>query len=225
MEFEEAEQVVPERPEFTRKDKLAFERDMLGLYVSDHPLKGLEVELSKLSARPILDLLGDTDVRDGEQVQIAGLVTTVQHRVARNSGNPYGIVSIEDFGGEMTVMFLGKTYLEFRDQLQSDTIAVVRGRAQHRDDGLNITAQGITIPHLSVGDNPPLTLTLADTRATEKVVQELDERLRRNQGESEVRIHLETPQSVRMFELPHRVALGSAIYSELAALLGPGSVG
>ncbi|WP_125105763.1 DNA polymerase III subunit alpha [Gulosibacter massiliensis] len=224
MEFEEEEQVVPERPEFTRKDKLAFERDMLGLYVSDHPLKGLEVELSKLSATPILDLVGDTEVRDGEQVQIAGLITTVQHRVARNSGNPYGLVSLEDFGGEITVMFLGKTYLEYRDQLESDTIAVIRGRAQHRDDGINITAQGITVPHLSVGDNPPLTLTLPDVRATETVVTELDELLRRNIGESEVRLHLETQQSVRVFELPHRVSLGSAIYSELAALLGPGSV-
>ncbi|SJM65561.1 DNA polymerase III subunit alpha [Gulosibacter sp. 10] len=224
MEFEEEESVVPARPEFTRRDKLAFERDMLGLYVSDHPLKGLEVELSKLSAMPILNLLGDTTVRDGEQVQIAGLITTVQHRIARNSGNPYALVTVEDFGGEITVMFLGKTYLEYQAELQSDAIAVVRGRAQHRDDGLNITAQGLTIPNLSVGEDRPVTLTIPDTRATETLVQGLDELLRRNAGESEVLLRLQTPQSIRKFELPHRVEAGSALFSELAALLGPGCV-
>ncbi|MDJ1370408.1 DNA polymerase III subunit alpha [Gulosibacter molinativorax] len=224
MEFEEEESVVPERPEFTRRDKLAFERDMLGLYVSDHPLKGLEAELSKLGATPILSLLGDSSIKDGEQVQIAGLLTTVQHRIARNSGNPYAMVSIEDFGGEMTVMFLGKTYAEYSADLVSDTIAVIRGRAQHRDDGINITAQGITIPHLSVGEERPVTLTIADTIATEGLVERLDQLLRRNAGESEVRLNLQTATAIRKFELPHRVEAGSALYSELAALLGPGSV-
>lgn len=224
LEFEEEESTVPPRPEFTRRDKLAFERDMLGLYVSDHPLKGLETELAKLAATPILDLIGDTEVRDGEQVQIAGLVTTVQHRIARNSGNPYAILNVEDFGGEITVMFLGKTYAEYQNELVGDQIAVIRGRAQNRDDGVTITAQGIAIPQLAVGDNRPLTLTVVDTRATEEVVAQLDELLRRHPGESEVRLHLHTETAVRKFELPHRVQLGSAIYSELAAILGPGSV-
>nr|WP_083524406.1 DNA polymerase III subunit alpha [Gulosibacter bifidus] len=224
MEFEEEESTVPERPEFTRRDKLAFERDMLGLYVSDHPLKGLEVELSKLSATPILELIGDTEVRDGEQVQIAGLITTVQHRIARNSGNPYAILNVEDFGGEITVMFLGKTYAEYQSELVGDQIAVIRGRAQNRDDGVTITAQGISIPQLAVGDNKPVQLTLPDYRATEELIEQLDELLRRHPGDSEVRLTLETQTMLRKFELPHRVQSGSALYSELAAILGPGSV-
>ena len=222
MEFEEEEAVVPERPEFTRRDKLAFERDMLGLYVSDHPLKGLEVELSKLGGTQILDLLKEDAVRDGEQVQIAGLITTVQHRIARNSGNPYGIVTIEDFGGEITVMFLGKSYQEYSAQLQADTIAVIRGRAQSRDDGVAITAQGITVPQLSVGDTKPLTLTLLDRQATETLVDQLNDLLRRHPGEHEVRLNLQTQQVVRRFELPHRVDASGPLYSEIVAILGPG---
>ena len=225
MEFEEEEAVVPERPEFTRRDKLAFERDMLGLYVSDHPLKGLEVELAKLGGIPILELLKEDAVRDGEQVQIAGLITTVQHRIARNSGNPYGIVTIEDFGGEMTVMFLGKSYQEYSAQLQADTIAVVRGRAQSRDDGVAITAQGITVPQLSVGDTKPLTLTLVDRQATESLIRELNDLLRRHAGEHEVRLNLLTPTVMRRFELPHRVEASGPLYSELVAILGPSCLG
>ena len=129
---------MPDRPEFNRRDKLAFERDMLGLYVSDHPLAGLEGEIAKLASTNILELLESETVKDGEQVTIAGLVTGVQHRVAKTSGNPYGIITVEDFVGEMTVMFMGKTYQEYQTQLVADTIVAVRGRVSMRDDGMNV---------------------------------------------------------------------------------------
>ena len=67
-----------------------------------------------------------------------GLVTSVQHRVAKQSGNPYGMITVEDFDGEVTVMFMGKTYTEFQSMLIADSILVVRGRASRRDDGLNL---------------------------------------------------------------------------------------
>lgn len=225
-EFAEEESAVPERPEFSRRDKLAFERDMLGLYVSDHPLRGLEADLAKLASHQILHLTAeDAQVADGSQVQIAGLMTVVQHRIARQSGNPYAMVTVEDFGGEITVMFLGKTYQEYAAQLKSDTIAVIRGRAQQRDDGVTITAQGVTVPQLSVGDNHALTITLNDRQATVPLVTELDALLRRNAGESEVRLRLRTPYAIRRFELPHRVENSGALYSELVALLGPECLG
>ena len=65
---------------------------MLGLYVSDHPLAGLEVQLAKHATISIAELLDGETVGDGETVTIAGLITSVQHRTARNSGNQYGIV-------------------------------------------------------------------------------------------------------------------------------------
>ncbi|MCT7009313.1 hypothetical protein M1749_23500, partial [Salmonella enterica subsp. enterica serovar Oranienburg] len=84
------------------------------LYVSDHPLAGLEIPLAKHASIGIHDLLASEDIDDGAQVTVAGLVTSVQHRVAKASGNPYGMITVEDFNGEVTVMFMGKTYTEFQ---------------------------------------------------------------------------------------------------------------
>lgn len=221
-EFEAEEDDVPVRPEFNRRDKLAFERDMLGLYVSDHPLAGLERDLAKLATTSILDLTQAENLEDGSQVTIAGLITSVQHRVARNSGNPYGMIEVEDFGGTMTVMFMGKTYQEFQTQLQGDVIVAVKGRVSKRDDGMNLHAQGLTLPKVSAAeDTGTLTLTIPDTRATEPVVDELGKVLRRHAGESEVRLRLRTPGVIRRFELPHRVRITQDLYGELKALLGP----
>ncbi|PZF61032.1 DNA polymerase III subunit alpha [Curtobacterium sp. MCBD17_034] len=213
---------VPERPEWSKRDKLAFERDMLGLYVSDHPLAGLEVELAKHASMSIADIVAAEDHIDGETVTVAGLLTSVQHRVSKNSGNPYGIVQIEDFAGEIGVMFLGKTYQEFGPMLQADAIVVLRGRVSVRDDGKSLHAVSMFAPN--VGDamgSGPLTLSLPERRATTETVSELAKVLGRHHGDTEVRLRLLKEDAARTFEIPFPVALTPDLFGELKSLLGP----
>jgi len=216
---------VPERPEWAKREKLAFERDMLGLYVSDHPLAGLEQQLAKLASISITELLTSDAISDGEVVTIAGLMTSVQHRTARNSGNQYGIVEVEDFGGQVSVMFLGKTYQEFGPALTSDAIAVVRGRVSVRDDGLNLHAVSMFTPDTgqSLGSGP-LVIQVAEQRATTEVVSKLSDVLIRHSGDNEVRLRLVRGESARMFEIPYPVSVTADLYGELKSLLGPNCV-
>jgi DNA polymerase-3 subunit alpha len=213
---------VPDRPEWTKKDKLAFEREMLGLYVSDHPLAGLEVALAKHASLSINDLLTNEDISDGDQVTIAGLVTGVQHRVAKQSGKPYGMITIEDFDGEISVMFMGKTYTEFQSQLVADTILVVRGRVSRRDDGVNLHAQSSFAPDLGSADSAgPLELVLPEHRATQAVIGELAEVLSRHRGDTEVTLRLLRGGSAKVFEVPLPVTVTVDLFGELKGLLGP----
>ncbi|TDN93174.1 DNA polymerase III subunit alpha [Microbacterium sp. BK668] len=219
-------QRVPERPEWTKKDKLAFEREMLGLYVSDHPLAGLEIPLARHASLSIHDLLASETIEDGEQVTVAGLVTSVQHRVAKSSGNPYGMITVEDFDGEVTVMFMGKTYTEFQSMLQADSILVVRGRVSRRDDGLNLHAQSAFAPDLGAVDaSGPLVLLLPEHRATETLVTELAEVLTRHRGDTEVTLRLHRGSTAKVFEVPLPVQVTADLYGELKGLLGPACLG
>jgi len=219
-------QKVPERPEYTKKDKLAFERDMLGLYVSDHPLAGLEVPLAKHRSIAIVDMLASESLTDGDQVTIAGLVTSAQHRVAKQSGNPYGIVAIEDFEGTVDVMFMGKTYQEFQPILVQDSILVVRGRVSRRDDGMNIHAQSAFAPDLGTMDvSGPITLLLPEQRATERLVKDLAEVLGRHSGDTEVRLKMHRGGSAKVFEVPMPVAVSADLFGDLKSLLGPQCLG
>nr|WP_150951458.1 DNA polymerase III subunit alpha [Microbacterium testaceum] len=226
--WDEPQQVekVPERPEWTKKDKLAFEREMLGLYVSDHPLAGLEVPLAKHASTSIHDLLASEDVQDGDQVTVAGLLTSVQHRVAKQSGNPYGMVTVEDFNGEVTVMFMGKTYAEFAPILQGDSILVVRGRVSRRDDGLNLHAQSAFAPDLEgLDDAGGLTLVVPEQRANEALVGELAQMLRRHSGSTEVVLKLHKGGTAKVFEVPMPVRVTADLFGELKGLLGPNCLG
>ncbi|MEO5921514.1 MAG: OB-fold nucleic acid binding domain-containing protein, partial [Pseudolysinimonas sp.] len=221
-EPDHAVEAVPERPEWPKREKLAAEREMLGLYVSDHPLAGLESQLARHASVTIAELLAGETAADGETVTVAGLVTSVQHRTARNSGNQYGIVQVEDFGGEITVMFLGKTYQEFSPALIGDSIVVVRGRVSLRDDGMNLHAvsmfQPDTGPSLGSG---PLVISVAESRATTEVISALNDVLIRHAGDNEVRLRLVRGENARMFEIPYPVAVTADLYGELKGLLGP----
>ena len=218
----QAESQVPERPEWTKRDKLAFEREMLGLYVSDHPLAGLEIPLAKHASTSITDLLANENTQDGDQVTVAGLITNVQHRTARNSGNQYGMIQIEDFGGEVTAMFMGKSYQEFAPALTNDAIVVVRGRVSMRDDGLNLHAFSLFSPDLGqAGGSGPVEISLTEARATTDTVQALNDVLIRHSGDTEVRLKLVKGQTARVFEIPYPVRVSADLYGELKSLLGP----
>jgi DNA polymerase-3 subunit alpha len=212
---------VRDRPEWAKKEKLAYERDMLGLYVSDHPLAGREAQIARHSQMSITDLHASETVADGETVTIAGLVTSVQHRVARASGNPYGAVTVEDFEGELNVMLMGKTYQEFGRNLEADQIVVVRGRVSQRDDGKSINAYSIEMIE-GGGDGPsgPLVLKLQESDATREVLEDLDRILRTNSGTDEVQVRLVSSDQERMFKLQPTVRISSELIGELKVLLG-----
>jgi DNA polymerase-3 subunit alpha len=214
---------VPERPEWPKAEKLAHEREMLGLYVSDHPLAGLEIELAKHATVTIDELITSDSIADGETVTIAGLVTEVQRRVARNSGKPYAMVQVEDFTGQQTVMFLGKTYLEFGNDLATDVVVAIRGRVSARDDGKAITVHDMTIPDTSRATVAgPLGIRVDERRATTGVIEKLQDILTRHPGDVEVRLTLVRSEATRLFELPQRVVVSSDLFGELKSLLGPG---
>jgi DNA polymerase-3 subunit alpha len=219
----EAVSQVPDRPEWTKKDKLSFEREMLGLYVSDHPLRGLDVPLAKEASVTVQQVTNpeNSSSFDGEIVTVAGLLTSVQHRTAK-SGNLYGMVTIEDFTGEVQALFMGKSYQEFGSLLQPDSIVALRGKLNARDDGMSMHAYGVKPIDAGVQeDATALALTLSESRATEPLMEELKSTLRRHPGESEVRLSLITPHAVRIFELREQVRITSDLFGELKGLLGP----
>jgi len=214
---------IPELPEWTKRDLLAHEREMLGLYVSDHPLAGMEAELMRFSDMGTA-ALRDSELADGETVTIAGLITQVQHRIARSSGNQYAQVSVEDFSGEITVMFMGKTYQEFRDLLVEDAAVSIRGRISRRDE--EVVLQGFAIEVIEPGRDRGgvLQLSLTEAMATREKLMQLATILDAHPGPVEVQVKLTASSGVNHFMLPQRVRVGQDLFGELKALLGSDAV-
>jgi DNA polymerase III subunit alpha len=213
---------IPDLPEWTKRDLLAHEREMLGLYVSDHPLAGQEAILMRHSDMGALALKEST-IEDGETVTLAGLITQVQHKVARTSGNQYGQVTLEDFSGEVTVMFMGKTYLENRDKLQTDLTVTLRGRVSRRDDGLTLQAYSIDVLDAGRENGGVLKLSMLENMATKDNLLKLQQILLKYPGPCEVQVKL-VSATPKHFMLQQRVGIGHDLFGELKSLLGPEAV-
>ncbi|MCU1548134.1 MAG: dnaE [Arthrobacter sp.] len=215
---------IPDLPEWEKKDKLSFERDMLGLYVSDHPLQGLEGLLSQHADQTITSVIGEDGPNDGAIITIAGMITSLSRRIAKASGNAYARAEVEDLGGSMEVMFFGQVYGPIASVLAEDLIVVVKGRLQKRDDGaVTLNCMELSVPDLSDSMNGPVVITMQTHKATEGVVAELGDVLRTHRGTSEVRLHLQGDTRVEVMGLPvHlRVNPSPSLFGDLKVLLGP----
>lgn len=221
---------IPEVPDWERREKLNFERDMLGLYVSDHPLRGLERALSDAASHSVHDIIGeDSHVRDGETVTIAGMLTGVSRRIAKSSGNQYASVELEDpSGATITVMFFSRAYETMGAALADDLICSIRGRVQRRDDGsVNMSAQELQILEISDdGRAAPITIVVPEYLVTEANLKELKETLRDHRGTADVRMLVRTrdKEQLVLLDASVRVEPNPSLFGEIKTIFGPSCI-
>ena len=221
---------IPDVPEWDRREKLNFERDMLGLYVSDHPLRGLERALSDAASHSVHDIIGeDSHVRDGETVTLAGMLTGVSRRIAKSSGNQYASVELEDpSGATITVMFFSRAYETMGAALADDLICSIRGRVQRRDDGsVNMSAQELQILEISDdGRAAPITIVVPEYLVTEANLKELKETLRDHKGTADVRMLIRTrdKEQLVLLDASVRVEPNPSLFGEIKTIFGPSCI-
>jgi DNA polymerase-3 subunit alpha len=214
---------IPDLDEWDKMTLLGHEREMLGLYVSDHPLLGLEHVLSNGTDCTVGQLLADEDRPHNSTVTICGLVTNVQRRITKK-GDPWATVTIEDLDGAIEVLFFPSSYVLAAPLLTEDAIIRVKGQLSRDKDQPEIRGQEVTVPDLTDGPSGPVVISLPATRCTPPVVASLRDVLGTHPGMTEVRLRLLTRESTRVMRLDDRLRVtpSPALFADLKQLLGPG---
>ena len=214
---------VPDVEEWDKKTKLNFEREMLGLYVSDHPLSGLSAVLADLREMSIAQLIDRArTMSDGQQVTIAGLVTSVDRRVSRK-GNAWAIVTVEDMESSIQCMFFGKVYEASAQELAIDQVVRIRGQVEVRDETVSMRATEFEIPTLESVDERPLTVVIPRKVLDKGRVAQLSNILSRHPGCCEVRLALvdDTGKAqVLTFGDRFRVKRDTSLFAEMKIVFG-----
>ncbi|MFI8770659.1 DNA polymerase III subunit alpha [Gordonia sp. NPDC062954] len=212
--------------EWESKHKLALEREMLGLYVSDHPLAGVAHAIAAQTDTSITQLLEGT-VPDGAQITIGGIISAVNRRVNKK-GEPYAVVTLEDMVGGVEVYFFPRAFSVFGMDIVPDNIVLIKARVNVRDDSTMISANDLAVPDLAaVGTAKPVALTLSARICTPDRVQALKQVLSRHPGTADVHVTLVSEQRSTVLRLTEalRVSPSSALMGDLKALLGPSCLG
>ena len=215
------ERTVISDVEFDKTVRLAFEKEMLGLYVSDHPLSGYEVALRRRCDMAIADL---ADVDDGMQHTIGGVLTNLQKKWTRK-GDLMAVFDLEDLGGSVEVTVFPKTMAEHGHKLEEDAIVLVRGRLDdRRGDVPKILCHEVEV--VEMGDLPssrPVRVRLPIDRVSKSTVDELKELLSAHPGDAEVYLHLGDRQVLRL-PIDYCVNPSGGLVGELRVLLGAEAV-
>ncbi|MEI2717175.1 MAG: DNA polymerase III subunit alpha [Candidatus Nanopelagicales bacterium] len=220
--------VLPDIPvgEWDKSQLLAAEREMLGLYVSDHPLNGVEHLLRQAVDCSIASLLVD-DRPSGHVVTIGGLVSSLQRKITREKGEPWALVQLEDLDASVEIAVYPRQYGPVSAYLVEDKIALFTVRLERRDeDSLRLVARDVTFPDLSQQHTGPVRVNMAAARCVPPVVDRLKEVLAAHPGTVEVQLHLSSSGRTTVLRLDDRLRVTPtpALFAELKALLGPGSV-
>jgi DNA polymerase-3 subunit alpha len=205
---------------------LGYEREMLGLYVSDHPLFGIEHVLSQAADCGVASLTTDETRQDGQVVTVGGLITGVQRKLTRK-GDSWAVATLEDLEGAIEVMFFPTTYQQCAIHLVEDAVVVVKGRLDRREDVPKLIAMDISVPDLSQGPRGPVVISLPAARCTPPVIDRLREVLSTHPGTTEVRLQLTTGTRIKVLKLDDRLRVTPtpALMGDLKELLGPTAVG
>jgi DNA polymerase III subunit alpha len=206
--------------EWDKVTKLGFEKEMLGLYVSDHPLFGIEEALRAMAPMPVASL-GEQEERS--TVTIAGIVASVTRRYSRN-GEPILWAQIEDLTGSVEVVCFPRVVAEVGPLIRDDAILVVRGRLDGGGDEPKVIAQQVREPNLEAGR--AVRLRVPAPIMSEALVGDLRTVLGHHPGSVPVYLHLAGtgPDTVVRLGAELQVEPRTSLYAELRELLGSDAV-
>ena len=205
--------------EWDKATLLTFEREMLGLYVSDHPLLGVEHILRSNTDMSISALLSDESAPDG-MVTLGGLITGVQRKVSRQ-GSSWAIVTLEDLEGAVEVLFFANTYNQYALTLIEDRVVTVRGRFERRDDVARFTAVEMKSLDISTGPVGPLLISLPIAQCTPPIVDRMKEILRSHPGKREVHMQIDDQGVLTTMKIDALVTASPSLSADLKSILGP----
>ncbi|MEZ5101520.1 MAG: DNA polymerase III subunit alpha [Thermoleophilia bacterium] len=207
--------------EWEKKELLGYEKESLGLYVSEHPLQGFQASLRRQTDCPLNEL---ERRRDGEIVAVGGMIGAVRQLTTRK-GDAMAFVRLDDLSGSTEIVVFSSLYATVKPLLEADRIVLVKGRVDHKEGESKLI--GLEIAELELTAGPDLVTLRVDARlAHAGIIHDLAQVVRDYPGDSPVHVVIDTVTGARCFRLGagYRVRPEADFFAEVKALLGETAV-
>jgi len=200
------EPTLPAIDPWSALEQLHYEKEVIGFYLSGHPLDDHRLEIKYLCNTTLPDLK-ELDKLAGRDLTFAGIVTKAEHRIAK-SGKPFGSLSLEDHSGTHEFMFFSEDYMKFKLYLQTGALLLVKGKAMARTWGRDEGQMELKVYNIDLlGDArekyiTKLNLKLDADRVDDALARELGQLLKASPGKCRVSIQLVSEQEKMALEAP-----------------------
>ncbi len=207
--------------EYEKNELLRLEKEVLGLYVSEHPLSGIRDQLRRKSDATIAEL---DRRRDGEVVTIGGIVAGVRHMTTKR-GDAMVFLRLEDITGSVETVVFNQTFDKARELCTADRILIVKARIDRKEGETKLVALEL-IAFEAVPDKREVRLVIDATKAAAGTIRELAQLIKDFPGESPVYADLITSQGKKVYAFgpQYKVKPAPDFYAEVKMLLGDSAV-
>ncbi|MEX0832384.1 MAG: DNA polymerase III subunit alpha, partial [Actinomycetota bacterium] len=220
----EIDETVLAGEEYEKRTLLRLEKEVLGQFVTDHPLLGVKDSLAAQTDMQITELPG---LGDGDLVTVGGIVGPVARRFTKKA-EPYALFRLEDLAGGVSVALFSPLYGQVQDLVVTDEIILVKGRVDLRGRELQLRAVEVRPPDLSLrktDPDDPVVVDLPASAVSEGMLVKLKEVLSLHPGETPVQVRFVSSNGVTPLEVDgYRVDVSAGLLSELRTILGSGAV-
>ena len=225
-EKKEFEVVFPDVGEYAKEELLAFEKDILGVYISGHPLDDYEALWRKNITATAADFIVDEEteeavVKDGIKAVIGGLVTGKTVKTTR-TGQLMAFITLEDLMGSVEVIVFPRDYENNRDLLTEDEKLFIRGRVSLGDEPVGKLVCEQVIPFDAVSRQ--LWLQFEDMAGYQATEAELMELLKSSEGNDQVIIYLKKERAKKMLPPNWNVMADAGLLNRLYCKVGEKNV-
>jgi DNA polymerase-3 subunit alpha len=221
-EEEKLEDVPISTEEFEKGELLRLEKEVLGLYVSEHPLHSVRDQLRRKTDCALADV---ERRRDGETVTVGGIVSALKHLTTKK-GEPMVFMRLDDVTGGAEVVVFNSVYAHSRELCVMDRILIVKGRIDHKQEGETKLLAMEVAPFEAVAERKEVTIKIDARVARAGVVRDLALLVKDFPGDSRVTLLLEMSEGTKQFVLgpQYKVKPVADFFAEAKALLGEAAV-
>jgi DNA polymerase-3 subunit alpha len=205
--------------DYPKKQRLAFEKEMLGLYVSDHPLMGVERHLEKRVDVGLADL---EEIEDGAMRTVGGVISNLQKKWTRK-GDLMAVFVLEDLQSSVEAMVFPRTMTEVGHLLEDDAVVLVDVRVDKREDTPKLIVRSVELFEPHIGGSPPLRIAVSPNQLNDQSIGDMKQILAEFPGESDVFLHVGDRHVIALPE-EFAVNVDSGVVGELRVLLGEGAI-
>ena len=223
--FKKSFQEIPGIKEWPENQLLTFEKQMLGFYITKHPLARFE-KILKLYGNT--DAMGLSNFRDGDMVSIGGIFNKVKLTTTKKTGERMAIARLEDLSGIVEVLVFPRTYNTIGKYIKADNMILLKARISLREEEPKLIAED-AFPLEEVQDKmtKAISINLATTGLNKKTLESLKLALSSHKGSIPIYLYFKTPEDKRValaMGKDFNVQPSIELIDELEELLGEGTV-
>ena len=208
-------------PEYPQKELLSFEKELLGLYLTDHPMADALDAVSSRSNKKIADI--DPVINVNQTFLFGGVITSLKEVLTKKDSRSMCFGTLQDQTGSVRFVVFPKTYQECGSFLAQDKVVLIKGKVNEREGEINLIAEKITVPNQEEieFETEQNAHEVFIPRKTEKsTLEELGKLLKANPGKDHVVIIIPNGGKPRRLKLPYTIKFTDQLQEKITKILG-----